>query len=185
MNDDRKEIEKIQQRLQISKKQIELLKADQRQFFLNRWLQRNPELQSINIEIARLERRESDHFKILQNAASIPPEKDWSKSLFYSHTVRCVFGAETPFDQYGLYISAAGGMFLVLRSLFRSYHALKAVEFAPKTEDRRFHSYLARATEEQLLDAKLFAHQLRTKGILSGLLFPIGFIAYILNKQKK
>jgi hypothetical protein len=99
--------------------------------------------------------------------------------------MRRIFGAETPFEQYGLYTSITGGMFVAFRSLFRSYHAIKAVEFAPKTDDRRFHSYLARATEEQLLDAKVFAHRLRTRGILGGLFLPIGFISYILNKHKK
>ena len=76
---------------------------------------------------------------MLQNATSVPSretEKDWSKSLFYSHTMRRIFGAETPFEQYGLYASFIGGMFIASRGIFRSYHALKASEFAPDSEDR-------------------------------------------------
>ena len=90
MND---EIEKIQQKLeQLSQKQLELAKARQQQSFLYRWLQQSdPELQAVNSQIEDLEEQRREYFKILQAAASIPPpvpEKDWSKSPFYSHTLK-------------------------------------------------------------------------------------------------
>ena len=68
MNDDIKEIEKIQQRLeQLSQRQVELSKSHQQQFFLYRWLQGpDPELQSVKDEIARLERDKENIYKILQ-----------------------------------------------------------------------------------------------------------------------
>lgn len=76
-------------------------------------------------------------------------------------------------------------MFLAFRSLFRSYHIVKAVEFAPETNDRFFHSFLARASDEQLRNAKVFAHRIRTRGLLGGLFIPAAFISYILQKHKK
>jgi hypothetical protein len=62
---------------------------------------------------------------------------------------------------------------------------MKAIEFPPGSEDRSFHSFLAGATEEQLRHAKIFAHRIRTRGVLGGLLLPIGFISYIVQKHKK
>ena len=49
----------------------------------------------------------------------------------------------TPFEQYG---SIIGGVYLMSRSLFRSYHAVKAIEFPPDSQERFYHSFLARAT---------------------------------------
>ena len=189
MTNDEK-IEKIQQELkQLSQKQVELSKAHQQQFFLYRWLQGpDPELQSVKEEITHLKARELEYLKILQAAASIPPpvpEKDWSKSLLYSKTVQKLTGATTPFEQYGLYGSIIGGVYLISRSLFRSYHAMKAIEFPVESDERFFHSFLARATDEQLRHAKVFAHRIRTRGVLGGLLLPIGFISYIVQKHKK
>jgi len=187
-NDDK--IKEIQQEIkQLSQRQVELSKSYQQQFFLYRWLQGpDPELQAVKDEIARLEKDKEHYFKLLQAAASIPPpvpEKDWSKSPLYSKTVQKLTGATTPFEQYGLYGSIIGGVYLISRSLFRSYHALKAIEFPPESEDRLFHSFLARATGEQLRYAKVFAHRIRTRGVLGGLLLPIGFISYIVQKHKK
>lgn len=54
-------------------------------------------------EIARLERDEEDYFKILLAAPSTPI-KDWSKSSFYSHTLRA-YNFDYPPDQMGLYLT--------------------------------------------------------------------------------
>jgi hypothetical protein len=188
MNDEK--IKEIQQELkQLSQKQVELSKAHQQQFFLYRWLQGpDPELESVKEEIKDLKEQRRDIYKILQAAASIPPpveEKDWSKSPLYSKTVQKLTGATTPFEQYGLYGSIIGGVYLISRSLFRSYHAMKAIDFPPDSQERLFHSFLARSTEEQLRYAKVFAHRIRTRGVLGGLLLPIGFISYIVQKHKK
>ena len=109
---------------------------------------------------------------------------DWSRSPLYSKTVQKLTGATTPFEQYGLYGSIIGGVFLISRSLFRSYHVVKAIEFPPGSEERSVHSYLAGATKEQLHDAQIFARRLRTRGILGGILLPIGFITYLVQKHK-
>ena len=60
---------------------------------------------------------------------------------------------------------------------------MKAIEFPPESTDRLFHSYLAGATGEQLRHAQVFAHQLRTRGFLGGILLPLGFITYIFLKH--
>ena len=62
---------------------------------------------------------------------------------------------------------------------------MKAIDFPPDSQERLFHSFLAGATEEQLRHAKVFAHRIRTRGVLGGLLLPIGFITYIVQKHKK
>ncbi len=198
MNDQK--IEKIQQELkQLSQKQVELEKTHQKRvksheeqktlyqhLFGQPPLQPDPELQSVKEEIAHLKNRELEYLRILQAAASIPPpvpEKDWSNSLFYSKTVQNLIGANTPFEQYGLYGSMIGGVYLISRSLFRSYHAVKAIEFPVDSQERFYHSFLARATGEQLRHAQSFAHQIRTRGLLGGILLPIGFISYIVQKH--
>ena len=68
MSDDKIEIEKIKQELkQLSQRQLELSKSHQQRFFLYRWLQGpDPELQSVNDEIAHLKTRELEYMKILQ-----------------------------------------------------------------------------------------------------------------------
>lgn len=192
MNDEK--IKEIQQELkQLSQKQVELSKAHQQRvksyeeqktlyqhLFGQPPLPPDPELESVKEDKRRL-------YDILQAAASIPPpvpEKDWSKSPLYSKTVQKLTGATTPFEQYGLYGSIIGGVFLISRSLFRSYHVVKAIEFPPGSEDRSVHSYLAGATKEQLHHAQIFARRLRTRGILGGILLPIGFITYLVQKHK-
>jgi hypothetical protein len=62
---------------------------------------------------------------------------------------------------------------------------MKAIEFPPGSEQRSVHSYLAgQATGEQLRNAQIFAHQIRTRGVLGGILLPIGFITYLVQKHK-
>ncbi len=195
-------LEVIEEKLdQLFAKQLELVIAYQKQakayeeqktfyqkLFGQPPLPSDPKLEAINTQIADLKEDKRRIYDIIQAAASVPqpePEKDWSKSFLYSHSIRRMFGAETPFEQYGLYASITGGTLIIIRSVFRSHHAMKAVEFAPRTDDRRFHSYLARATQEQLLDVKLFARRLRARGLFVGLLLPLGFISYILNKHSK
>jgi hypothetical protein len=63
----KEEIEEIQQELkQLTQKHLEIERTHQKQFFLYRWLQPDPELQSVKDEIARLDARELEYFKILQ-----------------------------------------------------------------------------------------------------------------------
>ena len=124
MNDEK--IEKIQQRLeQLSQKQVELSKSHQQQFLLYRWLQGpDPELQAVKDEIAHLKTREVEYLKILQAAASIPPpvpEKDWSKSPFYSHTLKS-WNFDYPVDQMGFYVTTLTGIGIVSKALWRSWN---------------------------------------------------------------
>ena len=60
---------------------------------------------------------------------------------------------------------------------------MKAIEFPPLSSDRFFHSYLARATGEQLLHAKVVAQRLRTRGLLRGILLPLGFISWSIRNR--
>ena len=123
-------IEKIQQELkQLSQKQVELQRTHQQQFFLYRWLQgTDPELQAVKEEITRMEKDKDNYFKILQAAASIPPpvpEKDWSKSPFYSHTLKS-WSFDYPVDQMGFYVTILTGIGIVSKALWRSYNIRKA-----------------------------------------------------------
>jgi hypothetical protein len=192
--DDR--IKRYQQWLgSITQDEIELVDAQQQRIMLleqskilyqqlfGQSLESDPELEFINSEIARLKKYQRQVYDVIQAASSVPRpivvEKDWSKYLFYSQTLRKIVNAQTPFEQYNLYMYFTVGMYLGLRSIFRSHHALKAVKFAPGTDDRCFHSYLAGATSEELVYAKKYAHRIRVKGILGGLLVPICYITYL------
>ena len=104
MTNDEK-IKEIQQELkQLSQKQVELSKSHQQRFFLYRWLQGpDPELQAVISKIENLKEDKRRLYDILQAAASIPPpvpEKDWSKSPFYSHTLKS-WNFDYPVDQMG------------------------------------------------------------------------------------
>ena len=140
MNDEK--IQEIQQELkQLSQKQVELAKAHQQRvksheeqktlyqhLFGQPPLPPDPELESVKDEIARLKRDEDNYFKILQVAASIPPpvpEKDWSKSPFYSHTLRS-WNFDYPVDQMGFYVTTLTGFGIVSKALWRSWNIRKA-----------------------------------------------------------
>ena len=134
MNDEK--IKEIQQELkQLSQKQVELSKAHQQQFFLYRWLQGpDPELESIKEEIAHLKARELEYIKVLRAAASVPkpePEKDWSNSLFYSHTLKS-WKYDYPADQMGFYVTTLTGVGILSRALWRSWNIKKAAELLEK-----------------------------------------------------
>ncbi len=132
--DGRKRIAEIEQELEeLSQKHLDLVEAQQQKFFLLRWCQPpNPELEAVNSEIAHLKEKKRGLYKALQAAALRPlpvPKKDWSNSFLYSQTLRRGLGAETPFDQYRVYISTTIGSFIICRSFFRSYHMRKAAEY--------------------------------------------------------
>jgi hypothetical protein len=131
-----KKVEKIQQRLEVLlQRRLELERAHQKKFFLNRWLeQEDPELLAVNYEIAQLERRELEYLKILQNeASSARKEKDWTKSPFYSHTLKS-FNFDYPLDQIGFYLTSLTGIGIISKSIWRSWNIKKAVEMLEKGE---------------------------------------------------
>jgi hypothetical protein len=68
MNDDRKELKLIQEKLdQLSTKQLELVEQHQQQPFYYRWLATpDPKLDAINSQIADLKRREGRIYNILE-----------------------------------------------------------------------------------------------------------------------
>ena len=183
MNDTpQKKLDLIDQELrQLSAKQLELVKAhhlqnqfDQHHMTMYQHLfgqsspLSDPDLDAIHTQICDLDKDKENYFKIMQAAASAPPpvlEKVQPRSSFYSDSIRKIFGAETQSEQYAIYASITGGLIIMTRFLFRSYHTLKAIEFEPESQERAFHKVLSRATEEQLVDAKLFARRLVKKGI--------------------
>jgi hypothetical protein len=100
----------------------------------------DPEWQSVNDEIARLDRRELEYFKILQAAASIPPpveENDWSKTPFYWERLT-KFGLITPAEQMNGYFTFAGrmvGLGYALSNFYRAHHLFKLTHCKEKTEE--------------------------------------------------
>jgi hypothetical protein len=65
--DDRAEMKLIQEKLEIlSAKQLEMIEAQQQPFYY-RWLAiPDPKLEAIKTEIARLEKREGELYKVIQ-----------------------------------------------------------------------------------------------------------------------
>jgi hypothetical protein len=189
MNDER--IEKIQQELkELSQKQLELAKSHQRQFFLYRWLQGpDPELQSVKDEIARLDRREQEYLKILQAAASIPPpveEKDWSKSPFYSHTLKS-WNFDYPVDQMGLYVTTLTGFGIMSKAIWRSWNIKKAAEMlnnGVESEMLSFHRHFSGLNNEQLKDARMMRQAVKLKAFAITGLLVTGFAAFVQLKNR-
>ena len=182
MNDEK--IQKIQQELkQLSQKQLELAKSHQQQFFLYRWLQRDPELQSVKAEIARLDRREQVYFKILRAAASIPPpvpEMDWSKSPLYWKRL-AKFGLITPAEQLNAYTYFTGGMVglgYAASNFYRAHHLFKLTHCKEKTEEWTYHWARARATPQQIELSSYWIKRFKFRGFL-GLGPPLLFVGYM------
>ena len=184
-------IKDIQQELkQLSQKQVELSKSHQQQFFLYRWLQGpDPELQSVKEEIARLEKDKDNYFKILQAAASIPPpvpEKDWSKSPFYSHTLKS-WNFDYPVDQMGFYVTTLTGIGIVSKALWRSWNIKKAAEMLEKgveSEILSFHRHFSGLNNEQLKDARMMRQAVKLKAFAFTGLLVTGFTAFVQLKNK-
>ena len=195
MNDEKIEIKEIQKKLeQLSQKQVELSKSHQQQFFLYRWLQGpDQELQSVKDEIARLDRREQEYLKILQAAASIPPpvpEKDWSKSPFYSHTLKS-WNFDYPVDQMGFYVTTLTGVGIVSKALWRSWNIKKAAEIFKQGVDSAepgkfdFHMHNSGlASETNLVRAMASRGFITGKSVAVAGLLVTGFAAFVQLKNK-
>ena len=193
MNDEK--IEQIQQELkQLSQKQVELSKAHQQQFFLYRWFQGpDPELESVKDEITRLDRREQDIYKILQAAASFPPpvpEKDWSKSPFFSHTLKS-WNFDYPVDQMGFYVTTLTGIGIVSKALWRSWNIKKAAEIFRQGVDSAepgkfdFHMHNSGlASEKNLVRAMASRGFITGKSVAVAGLLVTGFAAFVQLKNK-
>ncbi|KAJ2993949.1 hypothetical protein HDV02_001950 [Globomyces sp. JEL0801] len=147
------------------------------------------ELQFVKDEIARLERDKENYFKILQNAASIPPpveEKDWSKSPFYSHTLKS-WKFDYPVDQMGFYVTTLTGIGIVSKALWRSWNIKKAAEMLNKgveSEMLSFHRHFSGLNNEQLKDARMMRHAVKLKAFAFTGLLVTGFTAFVQLKNK-
>jgi hypothetical protein len=191
MTNDEK-IEKIQKKLeQLSQKQLDLQKTHQQQFFLYRWLQGpDPDLQSVNDEIARLEKDKDNYFKILQAAASIPPpvlKKDWSKSPFYSHTLRS-WNYDYPPDQMGFYVTTLTVIGIVSKAFWRSWNIKKAAEMLEKgggeSEMLSFHRHFSGLNNLELKYQVVWRRFLKLKALaVAGLIVSV-FTAFVQLKNK-
>jgi hypothetical protein len=150
MNDDRKELKLIQEKLdQLSTKQLELVKANQQQvktyeqqktiyqqLFGQPPLPPDPELEAINTQITDLKGREGEYFKVIQAATSVPPpptlalEKDWSKAPFYSKTLK-TWNFDYPVDQMGFYLTSLTGIGIISKAFWKTWNmklAEKAIQ---------------------------------------------------------
>ena len=190
MTNDEK-IEKIQQELkQLSQKRVGLSKSHQQQFFLYRWFQGpDPELQSVNSQIEDLEEQRGRLYEVLQAAASIPPpvpKKDWSNSLFYSHTLRS-WNFDYPPDQMGFYVTTLTGIGIVSKALWRSWNIKKAAELLEKgveTDMLPFHRHFSGLNNEQLKYARMMRLVVKTKAFAVAGLLVTGFTAFVQLKNK-
>ena len=205
MNDDK--IQKIQQEIkQLSQRQVELTKAHQQRvrsheaqktllqyIFGQPPLNPDPELQSLKDEIARLERRELEYLKILQAAASIPPpvpEKDWSKSPFYSETLKS-WNFDYPVDQMGIYVTTLTSIGIVSKALWKSWNIKKAAEIFKEGVDSAepgkfdFHMHNSGlASEKNLVRAMASRGYITGKSVVIAGLLVTGFTAFVQLKNK-
>jgi hypothetical protein len=205
MNDDK--IEKIQQELKhLSQRQVKLVKAHQQNvkayeqqktllqyIFGQPPLKPDPELQSVKDEIEDLKEDKRRIYDILQAAASVPrpvPEKDWSKSPFYSHTLKS-WSFDYPVDQMGFYVTTLTGIGIVSKALWRSWNIKKAAEIFRQGVDSAepgkfdFHMHNSGITSENNL-----VRAMATRGYITGKSIAVagvlvtGFAAFVQLKNK-
>jgi hypothetical protein len=201
MNEEK--VEKIQQRLEhLSQKRLELSKAHQQRIksheeqktlyqhlFGQPPLPSDPELQSVTDEIEDLKEQRRDIYKILQAAASIPPpipEKDWSKSPFYSHTLKS-WNFDYPVDQMGFYVTTLTGFGIVSKALWRSWNIKKAAEMLEKgveSDMLSFHRHFSGLNNEQLKDARMMRQAVKLKAFAFTGLLVTGFVAFVQLKNR-
>jgi hypothetical protein len=104
-------------------------------------------------------------YDILQAAGSIPPpvpEKDWSKSPFYSHTLKS-WNYDYPVGQMGFYVTTLTGIGIVSKALWRSWNIMKPAEIFRQGVDSAepgkfdFHMHNSGLTnEDNLVRAMVF-----------------------------
>jgi hypothetical protein len=198
MNDEK--IKEIQQELkQLSHKQVELSKAHQQRvksyveqktlyqhLFGQPPLPPDPELESVKEDKRRL-------YDILQAAASIPPpvpEKDWSKSPFYSHTLKA-WNFDYPVDQMGFYLTTLTGVGIVSKALWRSWNIKKAAEIfrlgVDSAEPGKFDFHMHNsglASEKNLVRAMASRGYITGKSVAVAGLLVTGFTAFVQLKNK-
>ena len=123
-------------------------------------------------------------------AASAPPtvpEKDWSKSLFYSHTLRsCNF--DYPPDQLGLYLFTLTATGMVSKAFWKSWNIEKAADLLKngvvESEMLSFHRHFSGLTNERLLnEARMMRNIVRFKSVASAGLLVSGFCLFVQFKN--
>lgn len=207
MNDEKIEIKEIQKKLeQLSQKQLEFEKAHQQRvksheeqktlyqhLFGQPPLPPDPELESINAQIADLKEDKRRLYDIIQAAASVPPpvpEKDWSKSPFYSHTLKS-WNFDYPVDQMGFYVTTLTGFGIVSKALWRSWNIKKAGEIVRQGVDSAepgkfdFHMHHSGlASENNLVRAMASRGYITGKSVAIAGLLVTGFTAFVQLKNK-
>jgi hypothetical protein len=233
MNDEKREVEKIQQELkQLSQKQLDLQKTHQQrvksykqrvqafeqrvkdyeqqkslhqrlfgqpplqpdpELLVDPDLSPDPELQSVNSQIQDLKEQRGRLYDILQAAASIPPpvpEKDWSKSPFYSHTLKS-WNFDYPADQMGFYVTTFTGIGIVSKAIWRSWNIKKAAEIFRKGVDSAepgkfdFHMHNSGCASEKNLGRAMASRGFITgKSVAAAALLVSVFSAFVQLKNK-
>jgi hypothetical protein len=136
-----------------------------------------------------LEKHKDNYFKILRAAASIPPpvpEKDWSKSPLYSHTLRS-WNFDYPPDQMDFYLFTLTGIVIVSKALWRSWNIKKAAEMLEKgveSEMLSFHRHFSGLNNEQLKAARMMRRAVKLKAFAFTGLLLTGFTAFVQLKNK-
>ena len=139
------------------------------------------------MQIEDLEEIKGRLYDILQAAASIPPpvlEKDWSKSPFYSHTLKS-WNYDYPVDQMFLYVTTLTGIGILSKALWRSWNIKKSAELLEQgggesellSVHRRFYNL-------ELKDQVFLRRFLKMKALAKAGLLMTGFVAFVQLKNK-
>jgi hypothetical protein len=149
----------------------------------------DPELQSVNSKIEDLKEDKRQIYGILQAAASIPlllPETDWSKSPFFSHTLKSR-NFDYPVDQMGFYVTTLIGFGIVSKAFWRSWNIKKAAEMLDngvESEMLSFHRHFSGLNNEQLKDARMMRRVVKLKAFAFTGLLVTGFAAFVQLKNR-
>jgi len=149
----------------------------------------DPELQSVKEEIEDLKEEKRRLYDILQAAASIPPpvpEKDWTKSPFYSHTLKS-WNLDYPVDQMGFYVTTLTAIGVLSKGLWRSWNMKKGAELLAngvESEMLPFHRHFSGLNNEQLKDVGMARKVVKLKAFAFAGLLVTGFSAFVQLKNR-
>ena len=200
------EVDKIERELeQLYGKQVELSKAWQERVKLYEGqktlyhrivgqppLEKDRALLAVEREIDGLQRDKENYLKII---ASLPPPvpveaKDWSKSRFYSHTLRS-WNFDYPGDQLGFYAYCLVGIGVVSRAFWRCWNIKQASEICAKgietVEPGRFEFHMHSSGlpyGTNLVGAMGYRKYMVGMAFAKALLIVSGFAAFVRLKNR-
>ena len=104
----------------------------------------------------------------------------------YSRFLANTLNMRTPYEQYGVYLTALGGSAYMANSFFRAYHLAKYVKFKDipgQQSEAQFAADMARVAPHELDRAGRTIARLKVRGAAAAIASPVLWIAWRLVSQ--